>query len=256
MSKLTNRIKVLICVIAGCLFMTSPVFFSDYVQGQSTNTQSIFPLDKITRDYNCEQGYYALTFDDGPFPQTTPQLVDVLEKNHIPATFFNLGKQAQLYPKLIGLERTVGEVAGHSFGHDDYTKLHPTVVASDIERTKAEMPGIKYFRPPFGASNEAVRKEIRKAGLIETMWTVDTKDFEAPYTVEKLVAASAKVKAGGNILLHDGWPNTIRAIPAIVDDLHARGLCPGKLMESDAPNIMKDAGAYSPYPFYVKAVKP
>lgn len=256
MSTIRNRIKVLLCVVAGCTFMASPVFFSDYVQGQATNTQSIFPLDKITRDYNCEQGYYALTFDDGPFPETTPQLIDVLEKNKIPATFFNVGKQAELHPKLMALEHEHGEVAGHSVGHDDYTKLHPTVVGQDIERTKKIMPGIKFYRPPFGASNEAVRKEIRKAGLIETMWTVDTKDFEAPYTIEKLVQMTSKVKDGGIILMHDGWPNTIKAIPDIVDDLHARGLCPGKLGETTEPSIMKDAGAYSPYPFNAKAVKP
>jgi peptidoglycan-N-acetylglucosamine deacetylase len=236
--------------------MGSPVFFSDYVQGQSTNTQSIFPIDKITRNYTCEQGYYALTFDDGPFPQTTPKLVEVLEKNKIPATFFNLGMLAQRHPDLVSLEKRVGDVGGHSFGHDDYSKLSPFVVAKDIERTKAEIPGIKLFRPPYGASNELVRKELRKAGLLETMWTVDTKDFEPPYTVDKLVDRASKVKAGGNILFHDGWPATIRAIPAIVNDLYARGLCPGKLVASDEPSIMMDVGSYSPYPFYVKAVKP
>src|SRR3954463_16719776 len=128
MSTITNRIKVLLCVVAGCTFMASPVFFSDYVQGQATNTQSIFPLDKITRDYNCEQGYYALTFDDGPFPQTTPQLVEMLKTNHIPATFFNVGRQADLYPELVKQQETYGAgvVAGHSYGHDNYTELHPT----------------------------------------------------------------------------------------------------------------------------------
>ena len=254
--KLINRVKVVLCVLAGCAFMSSPVFFSDIVQGQSTNTQSVFPLDKITRDYNCEQGYYGLTFDDGPFPETTRKLVAMLEKNQIPATFFNTGKQAAMYPELVALERAHGTVAGHSYGHDDYTKHHPTVVARDIQRTKDVLSGIKFYRPPYGASNVAVRKEISKAGLVETMWTVDTKDFEAPYTTDKLVKAASRVKAGGNILLHDGWPSTIAAIPAIVDDLHARGLCPGNLVESKVPQINLDVGSYSPYPFNVKAVKP
>lgn len=251
-----NRAKVVACVLTGCAFMCSPIFFSDYVQGQSTNTQSVFPLDKITRDYNCEQGYYALTFDDGPFPETTRELVKVLDHNRIPATFFNTGQHADANPELVALERTHGVVAGHSYGHDDYTKLHPTVVAEDIKRTQAALPGIKLYRPPYGASNAAIRNEILKAGLTETMWTVDTKDFEAPYTTERLVKVASQVKAGGNILLHDGWPNTIKSIPAIVDDLHARGLCPGELVRSKTPMIMEDVGSYSPYPFNVKAVKP
>jgi peptidoglycan/xylan/chitin deacetylase (PgdA/CDA1 family) len=237
--------------------MASPVFFSDYVQGQSTNTESVFPLDKITRDYNCETGYYALTFDDGPFPGHTEDLVAVLKKYHIPATFFNTGQHASANPELVALERTVGAVAGHSYGHDDYTKLHPTVIASDIKRTLGVLPESHFFRPPYGATNPDVRKAIQDAGQTEAMWTVDTKDFEAPYTVEKLVKKAAEVKDGGIILLHDGWPNTVRAIPSIVNDLHARGLCPGHLVKTrKATEIMMDAGSYSPYPFNVKAVKP
>ena len=88
------------------------------------------------------------------------------------------------------------------------------------------------------------------------MWTVDTKDFAPPYNKERLIAATSKVKDGGIILLHDGWPSTIKAIVPIVDDLLARGLCPGKLMETDEPQIMQDAGSLLPYPFNAKAVKP
>ena len=236
--------------------MASPVFFSDYVHGESTNTKSIFPLDKITRDYTCEQGYYALTFDDGPFPQTTEHLIDVLKTNHIPATFFNVGHQAALHPELVKLEDQYGVVGGHSYGHDNYADLHPTVVAEDIRKTVATMPGVKFYRPPYGASNPDVRRELHKAGLVETMWTVDTKDFAPPYNKERLIAATSKVKDGGIILLHDGWPSTIKAIVPIVDDLLARGLCPGKLMETDEPQIMQDAGSLLPYPFNAKAVKP
>jgi peptidoglycan/xylan/chitin deacetylase (PgdA/CDA1 family) len=255
--KLINRVKVVLCVLAGCAFMASPVFFSDKVQGQSTNTQSVFPLDKITRDYNCESGYYALTFDDGPFPGHTEDLVAVLDKYHIPATFFNVGQNADKYPKLVALEKTVGPVAGHSYGHDDYTKLHPTVIASDIKRTLDAVPGSHFFRPPYGATNADVAKAIKAADQTEAMWTVDTKDYEAPYTVERLVDKAAEVKNKGIILMHDGWPNTVRAIPSIVNDLHARGLCPGHLAKASRdPQIMMDAGSVSPYPFYVKAVKP
>ena len=256
--KLMNRVKVVLCVLAGCAFMSSPVFFSDHVQGQSTNTQSIFPLDKITRDYNCEAGYYALTFDDGPFPGHTEDLVAVLDKYNIPATFFNTGQHAFENPKLVALERTVGVVAGHSYGHDDYTKLHPTVIASDIKRTLDHLPDSQFFRPPYGATNPTVKKAIEAAGQAEAMWTVDTKDFEAPYTVERIVKKAAEVKPGGIILMHDGWPNTVKALPTLVNDLHARGLCPGRLAKTQKNNsqIMMDAGSYSPYPFNVKAVKP
>jgi peptidoglycan/xylan/chitin deacetylase (PgdA/CDA1 family) len=257
MTHFKNRIKVVLCVLTGCAFMASPVFFSDIVQGQSTNTQSVFPLDKITRDYNCEAGYYALTFDDGPFPGHTENLVAMLNKYHIPATFFNTGEHAASNPKLVALERTVGPVGGHSYGHDDYTKLHPTVIASDIKRTLDVLPGSHFFRPPFGATNADVSRAIKTAGQTETMWTVDTKDFEAPYTVERLVKKAAEVKDGGIILMHDGWPNTVRAVPEIVNDLHARGLCPGHLVKTlHDRQIMMDAGSVSPYPFNAKAVKP
>jgi peptidoglycan/xylan/chitin deacetylase (PgdA/CDA1 family) len=256
MTQLINRIKTMLCVLAGCAFMASPVFFSDRVLGSETNTQSVFPLDKITRNYNCEVGYYALTFDDGPYPETTPDLVSMLSQNKVPATFFNVGKNAAAHPELVTLEHTVGVVAGHSYGHDDYTKLHPTVVAEDIKRTMAVLPGIKFYRPPYGASNVDVRREIKKAGLIETMWTVDAKDYEEPYTTERLVEIASTVKAGGIVLLHDGWPSTRKAVPTIINNLHAKGLCPGKLVETDTPQFMVGTLPGNNYPFNVKAAKP
>jgi peptidoglycan/xylan/chitin deacetylase (PgdA/CDA1 family) len=234
--------------------MTSPAWFSTLGQGGRA-TASAGPAFSLRTDA-CER-YYALTFDDGPFPGHTENLVAALMKSRATATFFNTGAHAKEHPDLVALERTIGSVAGHSFGDDNYTELHPTVVASDIRRTMMTLgTSAKFYRPPFGASNTDVRKAIKHAGLLEVMWTVDTKDSEPPYTVGNLMKAAAAVDGGGIILLHDGWPNTAAAVPAIVNDLRARGLCPGKIVPTKKPQMMQDAGDYSPYRFYAKAVKP
>jgi len=247
-------LRILICTVLGVGVMTSPAWFSTLGQGgrATASPGAAFSL----RTDPCER-YYALTFDDGPFPGHTENLVAALRKSRASATFFNTGAHAKEHPDLVALERTVGPVGGHSFGDDNYTKLHPTVVASDIRRTMMTLgPSAKFYRPPFGASNPDVRKAIKHAGLLEVMWTVDTDDSEPPYTAEKLIKAAAAVDDGGIILLHDGWPDTAAAVPAIVNDLRARGLCPGKLVATTKPQIMQDAGGYFPYRFYAKAVKP
>ena len=251
---MVSFLRILICTVLGLGVMTSPAWFSTLGQGGSA-IASPGPAFSLRTD-PCNR-YYALTFDDGPFPGHTENLVAALRKSRASATFFNTGAHAKEHPDLVALERTVGSVAGHSFGDDNYTTLHPTVVASDIRRTMRTLrPSAKFYRPPFGASNAGVRKAIKHAGLLEVMWTVDTNDSEPPYTVEKLIKAAAAVDDGGIIRLHDGWPNTAAAVPAIVNDLRARGLCPGKIVASKKPQIMQDAGDYAPYQFYAKAVKP
>ncbi|HEY2652144.1 MAG TPA: polysaccharide deacetylase family protein [Solirubrobacteraceae bacterium] len=247
-------LRIIIFAVLGIGVMTSPAWFSTLGQGGRA-TASPGPAFSLRSD-PCER-YYALTFDDGPFPGHTEDLVAALRKSRASATFFNTGAHAKEHPDLVALERTIGTVAGHSFGDDTYTTLPPTVVASDIRRTMMTLGrSARLYRPPFGVSNADVRKAMKHAGLLEVMWTVNTNDSEPPYTVEKLVEAAAAVEDGGIILLHDGWPNTVAAVPAMVNDLRARGLCPGKIVATKKPQIMQDAGDYSPYRFYAKAVKP
>lgn len=84
------------------------------------------------------------------------------------------------------------------------------------------------FRPPFGETDDQVRADEARIGVLEVLWTVDSQDWNNA-TVAQIVAAAHTLQPGGIILMHDWPPNTIQAVPLIAQDLAARGLCAGKI---------------------------
>jgi peptidoglycan/xylan/chitin deacetylase (PgdA/CDA1 family) len=87
------------------------------------------------------------------------------------------------------------------------------------------------MRPPYGAINDTVRAVDAQLGLIDVIWTVDTVDWNGVSTA-KIVSSALTVQADGFILMHDGYPNTIAAVPQIAAGLAAKGLCPGRIVYS------------------------
>jgi peptidoglycan-N-acetylglucosamine deacetylase len=245
------------CICAGLGIMTSPVWFSSWIHETNAGQGS---ADASASVPACKNGYYALTFDDGPYPGHTDKLVATLKKLHVRATFFNVGERARKYPNLVALQRTVGEVENHSWKHKNYVHMKSkTAIVRDILKTQRAIGGnSKYMRPPYGGTNIVVRAAIRQAGLIETMWTVDTEDWAAPHTHRKVIKRAMEVHNGGVILMHDGWPYIIYTLPAMIDKLNNKHMCSGKLQPTVKPSAMpgRERDKYHAYPFYVKAGKP
>lgn len=167
----------------------------------------------------------ALTFDDGPARETTPRVLDVLERDHVPATFFVLGKQVQGNEHLLRRIFINGhEVGNHSWSHTSFLKLDAKQMHDQIGRTQAAvmaagLPRPLLFRPPYGESNDAVRAHVAMAFMY---WNEDPKDWAAKSPQEITDAVVRDAKRGGVIVMHDTEHKTAEALPAIIQELRKR----------------------------------
>lgn len=159
----------------------------------------------ITRVNTSEQ-VVALTFDDGPDPEFTPKLLDVLERHNAKATFFMVGKLADKYPDLVAEVARRGHVIGnHSWDHASFPLLNRLDRIRQIKKcSRALAPyGHRLFRPPFGHQNLASRLDAAFLGYRVIAWNIlvdDWMDLEAAHILDKL---KEQIKPGSIILLHD-----------------------------------------------------
>jgi peptidoglycan/xylan/chitin deacetylase (PgdA/CDA1 family) len=180
-------------------------------------------------------GYVALTFDDGPHPDTTLPLLAALRAGGAGATFFIRGEQAARHRDLLRAVRADGHgIANHTYTHPHLTEVDDGIAVREIDETQAIVREITgqtptLFRPPYGDTDARVRGHAARFGLTEVLWTVDTRDW-ADTSTDEIVAAAANVQPGGIILMHDyGYRTTVAAVPRILRELAARGLRPGRL---------------------------
>lgn len=179
-------------------------------------------------------GVVAFTFDDGPNPETTPSVIDALEKYDIPATFFIVtqrlvGKHGEL-PRDI-LHRELADhfmVGSHSVSHKLLKTAGAELVAKEMDASfrtlakEADRP-IGLFRPPYGALSGTGRARLKQLGVTEVIWSIDTLDWKA-HDAEKLRKKVLKMilhDNGGVVLMHDVKPITAKIIANVLDDLEA-----------------------------------
>jgi peptidoglycan/xylan/chitin deacetylase (PgdA/CDA1 family) len=175
----------------------------------------------------------ALTFDDGPWPEHTAEILDILKEEEVPATFFMLGLRVKKEPEVA--RRIVAEghdVGNHTYRHVDLTDVKPEIQRREIRGTNNVIratTGVQpeWFRPPMGQVDSSAYREIKAAGLRPALWTVDPQDWRknasAGAIAREVVSAT---KPGSVILLHDGGGNrsqTTKALPWIIHELHKRG---------------------------------
>lgn len=214
-------------------------------------TQHRTPADAVA-GLRCaaERGYYALTFTDGPSAGTTPRIVAALSRAKAVATFFDVGEDAVAHQDLVELQRSVGQVANHSYSHPHLSQVSDARRLQELTATARalDFPNV-FFRPPYGQADPQTDAAVRRTGLTSVYWTVDTRDVNAP--AEEIVKRALAVKPGGIILVHDGVEATVRAIPGIVEGLRKRGMCPGFLAKTQ--RSVRGANGVS---FHVTAAKP
>ncbi len=185
-------------------------------------------------DGDERKGVVAFTFDDGPNPETTPAVIDALEKYDIPATFFIVtqrisGKHGEKGREL--LQRELGDgflVGSHSVTHANLKHASSDQLAREVDASirtlaaEAHRP-IGMFRPPYGSLGPAGRVWLKKLGLTEVLWSVDTLDWKAhdPERLRKKVISMIKHDDGGVVLMHDVKPITAKVIAEVLDDLEA-----------------------------------
>jgi peptidoglycan/xylan/chitin deacetylase (PgdA/CDA1 family) len=178
----------------------------------------------------------ALTFDDGPWPSPpTSQFLDVLERNHAVATFFEIGEQIRPYDPGGALERRMladGDMIGnHTWTHPDMRQLSYSSQRQQLEETTAAIKAASgftpcFWRPPYGAFNSGVVSLARSLGMITVNWDVDTQDYTLPGTATIYSRAVSGARNGSIILQHfGGGPRyeTLAAVPQEISTLRKRG---------------------------------
>ena len=219
--------------------MIKRVAIAAFLVGVALVGISATPAAANTRDRACRNGYVSISFDDGPTP-STPTLLRALRRANMQATFFDLGRQAEQYPDYVVQERRDGHtIANHSYDHPDLTTLTHDEVTAQLSKTQQILTPLAgrrpaFFRPPYGAINDTVWQVADELKVTPIIWTVDPQDWASPST-ESIVATVLTVQPGGFVLMHDGYPNTIAAIPAIAAGLAKRGLCDGRIVTSSNP---------------------
>ena len=179
----------------------------------------------------------ALTFDDGPYPPFTQELVAVLEEKQVKATFFVVGNNASKFPEVVKLVASKGhEVALHAGEHKDFLRLNKAELAENIssgQKVLEELTGkpVKYMRPPHGFRDWTVMEEASKLGLKVVNWSVIPRDWTNPGAQEIVARVCKDVKVGAIVLLHDGDApkqtasrcQTVEATSLIIDELRKNG---------------------------------
>jgi peptidoglycan/xylan/chitin deacetylase (PgdA/CDA1 family) len=179
-------------------------------------------------------GVVAFTFDDGPNPKTTPDVIDALEKYNVPATFFIVtqrivGKLGARSRDILARELADGFMIGdHSVTHPNLGKATGKTLEKEIDgsiRTLAVQANrpIGMFRPPYGALSPAGRVHLKQVGLTEVQWSIDTLDWASknPERLRKKTVTMILKQNGGVVLMHDVKPITAKVISEILDDLEA-----------------------------------
>jgi peptidoglycan/xylan/chitin deacetylase (PgdA/CDA1 family) len=194
----------------------------------------------------------ALTFDDGPTPYTTPPILDYLEKNHIPATFFVEGLYARVWPYLVQREWNDGFAIGmHSWDHPVLTILPDGQMPhqfgdslSSIHAALGKDACIWFWRPPYGSYDPRILGVAKSYGLTTIMWDDDSVDYSRPGPDQIAATVLSEAHPGAVILMHDGparREQTLAALPIILAGLKARGLkpvtLPQLLMDSQYPGV-------------------
>jgi peptidoglycan/xylan/chitin deacetylase (PgdA/CDA1 family) len=148
----------------------------------------------------------ALTFDDGPDPQSTPQLLDLLARHGARATFFLLGRRAERHPDLVARIAAEGHAVGnHSWDHPSLPRLSGPEIAIQLRRTAAALgdPRPRLMRPPYGDQSLASHLVARRQGYAVIAWSVvgaDWLDDDGPTIAARILAG---LRPGGIVLLHD-----------------------------------------------------
>jgi peptidoglycan/xylan/chitin deacetylase (PgdA/CDA1 family) len=204
------------------LFLLLP--FAVYAE----NNNSVPYVNKLP-----QPGTVALTFDDGPNPVYTRQILAILKKYNIKATFFEVGENAKRFPDVVREIHAQGHViASHSMTHPMLTKISEAQLQTEVAEPSQIIYGIigekpKCLRYPFGASNSHVRDVIREHGMMPVPMGFNSFDYDRP-GVQKIIGWVLKNAYSRQvILMHDGYDKreqTVAALPTIIEGIKKKGL--------------------------------
>lgn len=195
-----------------------------YVNPEFVDPTSI--KDALPKPLDPKKKYISLTFDDGPNPETTPRLLDILKEKGVKATFFMLGQNVVKYESLVKKVAEDGhEVASHSYSHPQLTSVDAQRVKEEVQNTDkviyhatGKLP--TDFRPPYGAVNKDVAAIIGKPII---QWSVDSQDWQSNNAQSIIKRIDDTAYNDTIVLMHDIHPETVNAVATVIDHLREEG---------------------------------
>ncbi len=186
----------------------------------------------------------AFTFDDGPGVYTHLALKKLTQAGER-ATFFDVGKSMDAWPGYLPSELKVAAIADHTYHHLLLSALPADQVRSEIELTKQKIERdsgqpVDLFRPPYGGRNSTVDGIAKSLGLLEVMWTMDSRDSLGAEWNGIIQNVEAALRPGAIILMHENHGQTIRALTTLLPELrrrHLRSVSLPELLASDPPTL-------------------
>ncbi len=175
-----------------------------------------------------EEKTIALTFDDGPHPRYTGEILDLLERYRIKATFFMIGGNVELYPEIAKRVFQEGhEIGSHTYSHPHMLRLSSAELKCEIQKTEQALAKLNIskptlFRPPEGYRTKEQSQIVKDAGYTMVVWSLDTHDWKSVPSANIVQHACANVRGGDILLFHDyisGQNTTITALKTLIPKL-------------------------------------
>ena len=167
----------------------------------------------------------ALTFDDGPNPNTTPKLLDILAANGLKTVFFVVGNRMKTAQARNIVKRAFQEghhIGNHSYSHTNLKTLSEAKIREEVKRThdliSEYTQEFKFFRPPYGATNSTVSRVIREFGYMQVLWSVDTMDWKYKTNAKWVDYGMNQIKSREDsiVLMHDIHATTVNNVPRLI----------------------------------------
>lgn len=224
MRKISLRVIIIICI----LIVGSTTVFAE--KALPSQQEKIFPESFIRRG-NKKRKEIALTFDDGPDGDVTPQILDILKDKGIKATFFLLGKKVEEYPEItLRIKKEGHQLGNHSWSHSNFWHLPDEYILKKeikptskiIEKTTGIYPEI--LRPPYGLINNSTIKLLKEKEWKIVNWSIDSHDWNLSST-QIINIIEKHHHSGAIILLHNSNFNeiTVKSLPEIIEIIKAEG---------------------------------
>lgn len=226
------------CVAVTIMFVTAAVVHLPAVDSAPKAVSTIVPATasttslvdegnvQATENIVAEQKKIALTFDDGPHPYYTEQLLEGLKKRGVKATFFVTGEHASLHQEVIERMDDEGHLIGnHTYSHIQLTKTNREQYKEELIATSDVLEAIigkeiVYVRPPYGSWDKSFEKELN---MIPVLWTVDPLDWCSVNVACIAENVISNARENDIILMHDYYESSVTAALKVVDELLEKG---------------------------------
>jgi peptidoglycan/xylan/chitin deacetylase (PgdA/CDA1 family) len=214
-----NGKKFLVRFIIIALIL-SGIFYLQFYMRRASAPQL---LGKAVRSVNVREKVIALTFDDGPNPESTEMILSLLDEYSAKATFFVTGINAEKYPEIIEkIIESEHEIGNHSWSHERLTYKSPKFIKDEIDKTDNYLRSLNYkgiipFRAPYGHKLLILPYILMNTNRTHYLWNIEFNDWDSPPLENMLETLKIQIKPGAILLLHDGYTDGYQSRQATVE---------------------------------------